>query len=410
MSDLASRLIYAMERLDTRSAAVLRRASYATLEEFGIDVGRLVDEARAAIRAERKADLERSQATDERLAAWARRIPELSAAVQGGPISEARELLAETVEVDGIEVRKHSITEIAKQVGCKRSFVANVRDLDIARRAKARLGKTRKGKTRKLMERLAQFVDRAPWTSAPTKERKRHLGEGEEFATTKTVGEQEHHSTRWAVDQIRGILAPHEYDATCRVRDAHNGRRLDTLSKPGPATDKLALTPEQEYWGRVWNGIWPHVPAGLRPIVLNFVCEKAWTGEERTMSFVEFGRAYGRVASEDQARGIAHGAVKAACAVLAHISKDYDGLVKAERLRAYRAMDKQRDVHAYIADAGNLIAGGRDGEASERAAVGLMCKRFPSIKPWAIRSCVRAAIKAVVAEREERTKQSEMAA
>jgi len=412
VSDLASRLVLAFERADTGSAAVMRRTTYRLLDEFGIDVTRLMDEARAAIRAERSQDLERSQGTDAKLAAWVARIPELSAHVQGGPIARARELLGEKKVVNGNVVRKYTLAEIATALECKRSFVAAVRDLDIARRAKARLEGTHKGKTKKLVAKLAKFLDRTPWSSAPTKERRGHLGQGEEFAKTKTVGEQQHHSTRWAVDQIRDILTGPEYEAACRFRDANNGRKLERQGNPGAPTDKLGQTPEQEYWGRVWAGLWPKVPAGARRIVQNFVLEKAWTGEERTQSFVEFGMAYGRIDGEKQARGIAQGALKLACTVLAHISKEYDGLVKAEKLRAYRELQRHRDVVAYIADCRLVLSPADEvhNATNEATAVGLMCKRCPAIQPWALRYTVRNAIKAVIAEREKRAREKELAA
>src|SRR5262249_47971780 len=51
-----------------------------------------------------------------------------------------------------------------------------------------------------------------------------------------------------------------------------------------------------------------------------------------------------------QARGIAQGVLKATCAALAHLSKEYDGQLAAERRQIHRSMLQQPDVMNSIAD------------------------------------------------------------
>src|SRR5215831_17436426 len=72
----------------------------------------------------------------------------------------------------------------------------------------------------------------------------------------------------------------------------------------------------------------------------------------RALSFVELGHevSSGQFDGEKQARGIAQGMLKATCAALAHLSKEYDGQLAAERWQIHRSMLRQPDVMNYIAD------------------------------------------------------------
>jgi hypothetical protein len=388
MTDLAAKLIGVMERLDTRSAAVLRHASYRVLEELGIDVRRLVGDARAQLIAERRAAAERSQNSLDRLRERAARIPELQAVVMGGPADQVREMLAS----------KAKPVEITIALDVPLGYVRAVRDLDRGREARLKLTAQRKAMPRKHWERLARIERRGGWSSAPTRERKRQLGEGEEFIEAKVAGEQKSHRTAWPVDQIRPILSDAAYFAAERLRDAYDGMQpgsrdasFDRYGTAGNPSNRLGLTPTQERSGRVWHAMWGRLPAGLRFVVQNFVLERPWGGEERALSFVEFGRRYGSADGDKQCRGVAQGALKAACDVLAHLSKEFDVWVQAEQRKVYKAMTAG-DVAGYIRDA--AVSGDDEGGGEgERTAVGLLCKRI-KVEHWIIRRCVRRALRA----------------
>ena len=79
---------------------------------------------------------------------------------------------------------------------------------------------------------------------------------------------------------------------------------------------------------------------------------RPWAGDARALSFVELGRkiSRGRIDGEKKARGIAQGMLKATCASLAHLSKEYAGKLAAARRQLSRSMPRQPDVMNYIAD------------------------------------------------------------
>ena len=105
---------------------------------------------------------------------------------------------------------------------------------------------------------------------------------------------------------------------------------------------------------------------------------RPWAGDARALSFVELGRkiSRGRIDGEKKARGIAQGMLKATCASLAHLSKEYAGKLAAARRQLSRSMPRQPDVMNYIAD----------GDAA--TAYGLLCKR-PSFQRWLLKKAVK---------------------
>ena len=378
-----------MERMDSTSAAVLRRAAYRAMEEAGVDITKLVHGAREEIIAERKARAERSANSLERLREWTARIPELSAAVHRGPpgaSGKVRELLEQ----------KKSVDEIQVLLGLDRPFIKAVRDLDKARAAKNKLTDDRKSIPRKHWERLERLMQRPVWSSGPTKERKRHAGEGEEFAEAKVAGEQKTHQLRWPVDQIREMLTPEEYDAALQLYDAYwnglPGSKIGSLDGGGGGSDpatRLGLTPKQQAAGRVWAALWPQLATGLKFTAQNLIICRPWGGAERALTFVELGRRVGMTNGEQQARGVGQGMLKATCAALAQIAKDYDNRIAAEKRQVFRSLLQHADVLHWIADASN--AAGEAREEAQRTAVGLMCKRT-NFQAWIIQACVKSAV------------------
>src|SRR5262249_45017188 len=88
---------------------------------------------------------------------------------------------------------------------------------------------------------------------------------------------------------------------------------------------------------------------------------RPWAGDARAL--VRGARPQGQQGENrrKQARGIAQGMLKATCAALAHLSKEYDGQLAAERRQIHRSMLQQPDVMNSIAD----------GDAA--TAYGLLC-------------------------------------
>jgi len=395
MTDLAARLIFAMERLDTSSAAVLRHASYKVLEELGVDVRRLVTDARQQIIAERRAAAERSQNALERLRERAARVPELQALVANGPAAPVREKVRELLAAGKKPV------EIAIALELDVRYVRAVRDLDLARAAKAKLTQHRKQLPRRHWERLARIARRVSWggpTNGPTKERKRQLGEGEELVATTVAGEQQLFRREWPVDQIRGMLSDAAYLAAQRLRDAWDGMEpsirssaFDGRGTAGNPSARLGLTPEQERCGVIWRGLWTPLPSAVRLIVRNFVLERSCGGAERPLSFVEYGRRYG-VKGPDQARGIAQGALATACEVLAQAARQFAARERARERTVYAEMMAE-DVARWVRDAAAAPEGSKAREEMERAAVVELLRRI-EVEHWIVRRCVRRAIRA----------------
>lgn len=393
MTNLAP-VVFAMENTDSASAAVVRRIAYRAMENCGVDVGRLVREARADIVKERQARADRSVNSLQRLREWAARRDELAARIQGGPSVKVRALLEEGKSVDEIQVL----------LGVDRPYIAAVRDHAKARRAEQKLTEERKTLPRRHQSRVDRIRARLGWTSAPTKERKRQLPEGEIFIEAKQPGDAKTHRQPWPADVMRDMLSDQEYEAALLLYKAYHG--MQSASKVGsldgggggadPAT-KLALTPNQQTSGRTWAAIWPKLATGLRYTAQNLILGRPWAGEERALGFVDIGRKVGRVASPDHARGIGQGMLKATCAALAQISKDYDTTVKAEKRQVFRSFLQHPDVINCITEAANAAT--KELRAAHiRTAVGLLCKRT-NFQAWVIEACVKKSVEEAEAAR-----------
>src|SRR5262249_30286839 len=149
---------------------------------------------------------------------------------------------------------------------------------------------------------------------------------------------------KWAIDEVADLLTAQEYEAAERFHWAYTTRlshgKIGNYGDGGNASDparRLALTPDQQKAGREWAMWSRRTPPGLRPILNNFVLGLAPRNAEKPLSRAEFGKLYGQCKGDHQARGVADGAIKAACATLAATWAEYEDWMLAEHARIKQA-------------------------------------------------------------------------
>lgn len=284
----AEQLVDRLERLAATSAGAVRAAVYADLEAGGADVPALVRAARERQTGELQAGLDQAVAR--------------------------RRLLQDRVGTATLTPTQ--LERITRQLAQA--------DLTVAaqRKAAARV-------LRRLEARPAPEAH-----SAPTAERLRHAG-GEALVRTAEPGGQPLSAPRyelaWAADRYGVTLTAEEYAGAARLREAWARRQVSPKgvdmggggrSVPGP---RLPMSDRQLAAGRAWNAIWHRLPAGVRPVVVNFICEEAPPGRDSPLTAVEFGQLYGQCRERHMAKGVSIGALKATCALIAALWREYDG-------------------------------------------------------------------------------------
>lgn len=366
-NDLAAQIVAALERSRTTSANVLRDKTYRLLGKLGLDVVKLVGDARTSYSRELKRRVERS--------------------------TRRKQLL---------------------QLRLKKAKVPEEKLLS-AQNALARAPKTIAGHRRALQQVLHRP---AVGPTDPTLERRRHSPEPptEEIIVPGQgpVKPTIAHRFDWLIDQVRELLTESEYEAADRYYFAYYSRisHAKTSAYDGagdqrdPAT-RLPLTPTHQRAGREWDMWSRRVPYALRPILDNFVLgippraalqnaarrnafgqairdglderaahiagQKAWEAvrdastPDKPFSRVEFGRIYGRCSGAHQARGASDGAIKVALGVLAAIWSDYQEYLDTQRARVAEAAEQNERIRDLIAR-GALSEAVREIQAETRAA------------------------------------------
>lgn len=280
---LPDALVDRIERLNTTSAGVLRDRVYAVLADYGVDVERLARDTRMEVLDEEKARLDRKldrfKLFRSRLASG-RLPPEKAEEAKARLLAAPADIKAQRAILKRIEARPPP-----------------------------------------------------PVPSAPTRELVRHMGREPIVRTTEPNGDllsAPRHEFEWPVDAMRVALTAEEYGAALRLREAYL-RRQNTpgavdwnrsgASVPG---SRLPIRDEQLRASRDWNAVWLRLDPSLRLIVSNFVLEEAPRGRERCLTPVEFGQAYGALKDKATARGVAIGAVRTSCSVIARLFHEYD--------------------------------------------------------------------------------------
>tara|TARA_R110000868_G_scaffold936_3_gene7144 strand:- start:9708 stop:10625 length:918 start_codon:yes stop_codon:yes gene_type:complete len=292
--DFAQRLVDRIERLMTSSAAVLRAKVYDELGAAGVDVPKLVIDARAVVLAEAKDRAERSSRTWRMLQQRVRdgRLPPEK-------LAEAKERLAKAPAT----VKAHK--EVLKRIE-------------------------------------ARPLPQSP--SAPTRELVRQMGR------TPVVQDREpdgsplsapRHVFEWPVDRVSVAMTGEEYGAAVRLREAYL-RRQNTPgavdwnrsggSVPG---SRLPIRDEQLKASYEWNAVWHRLDPTLRLIVRNFLLEEPPPGHSAPLDGVEFGKVYGATKDPNRARGVTIGAVRTACAQISRLFQEYDHW-RADKAREQR--------------------------------------------------------------------------
>jgi hypothetical protein len=212
-------------------------------------------------------------------------------------------------------------------------------DMIAEQEAKVARARTNKGFHELRLEALKARLK--TFSHVPTRELVRHKGEApviEEFDIVDGKPEPlrtARHRWEWPVDRIRHIIAADHYNAAERYRWAYEtsqgnariGDYGDGSGRSDPAR-RLALTPEQERAGRIWNVMNININPAVRLIAWNFILELPPRGWERPLTAVEFGHEYGRTTNESRARGITEGALITACAVLSDVNRGYEEWLK----------------------------------------------------------------------------------
>jgi hypothetical protein len=280
---LATAIVDRIEPLQTRSAAVLRAKLYEVLALQGLEVDRLVRDARMAEVAELEARAERA----------AGRARDLRARIAAGRLPPER-LAEASARLAPLGVKEKAYREAVKR------------------------------------------LERRPLPdlpSAPTRERLRHAGEAPLVRALDVDGSPltaPRYELAWAVDRMSIALTAEEYQAAQRLREAHARRQATPRTVdlggsgagvPGP---RMPVSDATLRAGREWNAIWHRLDPTLRLIVANFILEEAPRGRERPLTALEFGQMYGAVRDKATARGVATGAVKTTCAVIARLWREYD--------------------------------------------------------------------------------------
>lgn len=291
---LPDALIDRLERLKSTSAGVLRDRVYEVLAAYGIDVERLVRDTRMEVVDEERARLERKL---DRFKLFRARLASGRLPPEKAEEAKAR-LLAAPADI-----------------------------------------KAQRAVLKRLEERAPP-----PLPSAPTRELVRHMGREPVVRHREPNGDllsAPRHEFEWPVDAMRVALTAEEYGAALRLREAYL-RRQNTPgavdwngaggSVPG---SRLPIRDEQLRAGRDWNAVWLRLDPTLRLIVSNFMLEEPPRGRERCLTPVEFGQAYGALKDKATARGVAIGAVRTSCSVVARLFREYDQW-RAEKRREGR--------------------------------------------------------------------------
>lgn len=205
------------------------------------------------------------------------------------------------------------------------------RDALMLRLSKARV---RKPHYEKLIAEIDTRVK--TFSHVPTREMVAQRGEQPVVETFEMIDgrpqplRSERHRWEWPVDKIRHTIPADHYHAAERFRWAYEtsqghariGDYGDGAGRSDPAR-RLALTPEQEQAGRVWNVMNVNMNQAVRLIAWNFILELPPRGWDRPLTAVEFGKEYGHTTNESRARGVTDGALKTACSVLSDVNRGY---------------------------------------------------------------------------------------
>jgi hypothetical protein len=325
-NDLASQIVAALERSRTTSANVLRDKCYRVLGKLGVDIVKLVNDARG------------DHATQLRLTAKrsARR----------------RQLLK--MRIDREEIPADRLPAAIRSLqNAPRRAAAQKRALDLV-------------------------LHRPPvWSSDPTPERRRHATEEayviEVVPAAGPVRATVAHQFKWAVDEIADLLSAQEYEAAESFHWAYFSRlshaKIGGYGDGGSASDparRLPLTPEQQHAGREWAMWSKRIPPALRPILFNFVLGIPPRGADKPLSRAEFGKVYGRCKGDHQARGVADGALKAACGLLAGVWAEYEDWMLEQNASIKKAALENDRIRTLIKQ-GALSEAAREIQAETRA-------------------------------------------
>lgn len=211
----------------------------------------------------------------------------------------------------------------------------------------------RSTKRRAQAEARLAAVKRRPllWPTEPTRELVAQMGEEPETAVVTPaagpVPALRSHRWEWPVDRIAPLLTAAEYQAAEQLQWAWETKRgsvgsVLAASDAGRATPgkRLPLTPDQETAAKAWRAYWRELVPSLRPVAYNLILQQPLPGEDQAPTLEAFGRWYGRALKYragglggNRARGLAEGALRAACAALARIAAEYGGIWDEPRER-----------------------------------------------------------------------------
>jgi hypothetical protein len=289
---IAQSLISRLERLATRSPAVMREAVYEELAAQGVDVPALAGDARALMRAEAESKMSRWEQIAKLIANRLR-----SGQLPPGKAAEAKRQLA-------------------------------LAPMTI---------KAQKAVLKRIEARPAP-----PQPSAPTRELVRHYGHEPSVRDREpdgTILSAPRYEFQWALDRCNVEMTAEEYGAALRFREAFL-RRQNTPgavdwnrsggSVPG---SRLPIRDEQLRASQDYNAVWYRLPPAVRVIASNFLLEVAPRGMERPLDAVEFGKMYGATKDPNRARGVTCGAVRTACSMIAGLQREYDEWKHQKRQR-----------------------------------------------------------------------------
>lgn len=286
---LAGTLIEQLERSRTTSAGVLRKRTYQLLGALGIDVPQLVGEARETLKRELRRKAKHA--------------------------TRRRELIEQRLQREKLDPETEERARLALKTAPK-TIAAHKRALqDVMNRP------------------AVQPMD-------PTLQRHRHTPEAVDSVLVSSPGERWTLTKRfnWPVDHIAEVLSAAEYEAAERYFWAYVNREgrpkvnnYGDGGSVGDPTKKLGLTSNQEKAGREWEMWRRRIPPALKPVLDNFVLEQPPRGSSRPLSRAEWGKLYCRCQHDHQARGVADGALKLACGVLAAIWAEYQDWWETQR-------------------------------------------------------------------------------
>lgn len=281
--DVAPTIIDRIERAATPSVAVLRSHIYDALTACGVNVQRLVDDARSSVKAE----------LEERATKAATRARLLRDRVRAGTLPPQK--------------------------------------LEEARVALARAPATVKA-AKAALKRL-EARPAPPLPSAPTRELVRHMGREPVIQEREANGDplsSPRHVFEWPVQAMAVAMTAEEYHAAERLRWAYSTRQNTPKAVNlngaggGVAGSRAPITDEQLRAGKEFHAIWYRLPPELRLIVTNFVFEEPQRGHDAPLSAIEFGKLYGNTRDPNRARGVTVGALRATLVQVGSLYREYD--------------------------------------------------------------------------------------